>query len=118
MLASILVAVATLYRFSPQSALRVADYQQLTRDGTDKYLAGTDGKWLYMTGGTTAALSRVSIDGGEVQGIPSARKPATPYVDWEVSRDGSRILIQVIENETQWGCGASRFTADHRLELH
>ena len=85
------IVAGVLYR--PQPPIRVSSYQQLTRDGKRKYVAGTDGTWIYLTGGPTS-VERVSVAGGEIQ-VVSAMTPVTPTLDWDVSRDGSRVLVDV-----------------------
>lgn len=92
-------AVPAWYFYRPQSTLRMLSYQQLTRDGKQKFLAGSDGTWVYMTGGATP-LSRFSVRGGEVESI-SNQMPATAIADWEVSQDGSKALVPVLEKESQ-----------------
>lgn len=97
--AALLTAVPAWYFYHPQSTLRMSSYQQLTRDGKTKYIAGTDGTWIYMTGGPTS-FARVSVNGGEVEAMSTKPLPASSVLAWDISRDGSKALIGVVEGGT------------------
>lgn len=95
-----LVSVILVWNFyRPLPHIRVSSYKQLTHDGQLKFIAGTDGKWLYVTSGPAggpASLSRVSVKGGELEALP-AKIPVTSELDWDVSQDGSKALVGVHE---------------------
>ncbi|WP_348263265.1 protein kinase [Telmatobacter sp. DSM 110680] len=88
----LLALIPVWYFYRPLPHIRVSSYKQLTHDGRLKLVAGTDGKWLYVTSGPgPESLSRVSVEGGEPEALPAK----IPMGDWDVSQDGSKILVAV-----------------------
>jgi Tol biopolymer transport system component/DNA-binding winged helix-turn-helix (wHTH) protein len=73
---------------------RVTGHTQLTHDGHQKFLAGTDGIRLYFNRisnlNAPASIAQVAISGGEIAQIPVALP--NPSL-WKVSPDGSSFLI-------------------------
>ncbi len=77
-------------------APRVANYVQLTHDGRQKSLIGTDGLRLYLSlgsSGTSASqgIAAMSISGGEWTKLSIAPSPDMVPVD--LSPDGSELLV-------------------------
>ena len=92
---AVLAVAALVYllvaRPSHSGALRVVAYRQITHDGADKLLGGTDGSRLYFSGSFPIyGVNQVSISGGETAPIPV--KLANPAVDG-VSPDGATLLV-------------------------
>jgi eukaryotic-like serine/threonine-protein kinase len=87
-----LVAVWFLSR--PLTPPRISAYTQITHDGRDKELRGTDGSRLYFTQSSPNRLAQVSVSGGEIAEVPIAM-PAQSFGGRlrDVSRDGSNALI-------------------------
>jgi Tol biopolymer transport system component len=69
----------------------VSNYVQITHDGGQKSLIGTDGSRLYMSLGTAGAqgISAIPISGGEETNIPMPSSGTTPV---GLSPDGSQFL--------------------------
>jgi eukaryotic-like serine/threonine-protein kinase len=76
----------------PPDAPRVSNYVQLTHDGQQKELVGTDGARIYLTTGTELAhsLSEISVSGGEPRRIPM---PLQGMVPTDLSADGAQLLV-------------------------
>ena len=83
--AASLMALAGYWSLRPEAAPRVSNYVQLTHNGKQKGLVGTDGSRLYLRG-----TSQVSVTGGEPVPIPT---PFPPMHAVDVSPDGSRLLV-------------------------
>lgn len=97
LLAPVLPLIPVGYFFLPSPHIRITGYKQLTYDGRMKLIAGTDGKWLYVTSGPgQVPLSRVPVDGGKPEALP-AKIPVTGLSDWDVSQDGSKVLVGIDE---------------------
>ena len=79
----------------PLPPARIAGYTQITHDGREKLLAGTDGSRLYFTQMQPKALAQVGVAGGEVAQIP-ANVPGIFYL-LDVAPDGSNLLVQALE---------------------
>jgi DNA-binding winged helix-turn-helix (wHTH) protein/Tol biopolymer transport system component len=69
---------------------RISDYFQITHDGREKYLAGTDGSRLYFTQRSPQLAAQVSVAGGVVAPVPV---PIQKSWLGSVSPDGSTILV-------------------------
>jgi DNA-binding winged helix-turn-helix (wHTH) protein/Tol biopolymer transport system component len=91
------MAAAIWYLHRPLPLLRVTGYTQITHDGRDKTLVGTDGSRLYfnrMAGSTLpGSIAEVAISGGEIAPIPVAL-PNPLLVD--VSPNGSSFLMSAV----------------------
>lgn len=97
LLATGLVALAGLaafavFWFQPQPVPAVSNYVQLTHDGLQKSLIGTDGARLYLSIVTSAVqrTTAVSVSGGEQRDIPM---PDPSMIPVALSADGSDFLI-------------------------
>jgi len=90
---SVLVVAAAVLAYlwtRPLPVPKVSNYVQLTHDGQQKYLVGTDGSRLYLLeirAGYT--LSQVSVSGGELARIQT---PSEAMVPISISPDGSKLL--------------------------
>lgn len=78
------LAGAILYLRHPLPPPRITAYTQLTHDGHEKDLVGTDGSRLYFNG---SGIQQVSTTGGEIAPIPIAAGLE------DVSPDGSSLLV-------------------------
>jgi DNA-binding winged helix-turn-helix (wHTH) protein len=78
------IAAATRYLHRPLPQLRITGYTQITHDGHEKDLVGTDGSRLYFNG---SGIQQVSTTGGEIAPIPIAAGLE------DVSPDGSSLLV-------------------------
>lgn len=66
--------------------------RQLSQGESDNFPAcSPDGKWVLYMDGTTRALMKVPLDGGQSQGMGSVRVEARGGLDF--SRDGKTILV-------------------------
>lgn len=81
-------AIRYLHRLLPP--LKVTGYTQITHDGHEKFLGGTDGSRLYFNQISPLSLAQVAISGGVIEQIPVA-VPNPDLLD--VSPDGSNLLI-------------------------
>ena len=91
-------AVITYFRMRPAPVPKVADYVQLTHDGQQKSLVGSDGSRLYLSRGEVRAgsfashgVAEMSISGGEPRKISIMPSPNMVAVD--LSPDGSELLV-------------------------
>jgi DNA-binding winged helix-turn-helix (wHTH) protein/Tol biopolymer transport system component len=82
---------AVWYLHRPLPLPRITAYTQLTHDGREKILAGTDGIRLYFTR-WLESIDQVGVTGGETAQIPVA-VPGGASDLWDVSPDGSNFLI-------------------------
>lgn len=85
------LASAGWYIARPLPPLRVLSYTQLTRDGTHKYVGGTDGVRLYFTriNNSTDPIGEVPVQGGEETSVPMPLPQAGVF---DVLRDGSLLV--------------------------
>jgi eukaryotic-like serine/threonine-protein kinase len=97
---AIVLGAATLAYFwvQPAAVPKVANYVQLTHDGQQKTLIGTDGSRLYVglgegrTGNfSSRGIAEMSVSGGDPQKIPITPSPDMVPVD--LSPDGSDVLV-------------------------
>jgi len=72
--------------------IRVSSYLQITHDGHDKYLSGTDGSRLYFTQRSPQLGEQVAVSGGTPALVPN---PIPNSWVGDVSPDGSTVLISV-----------------------
>ncbi len=97
MLAVLLGALAIGYfALRTPPVVRVSNYVQLTHDGEQKSLIGTDGSRLYLSLGssgnsTTDGLAELSIAGGELRKI--SIMPSPDMVPVDISPDGTELLV-------------------------
>ena len=91
--AVVLGAVGLAYlRLRPEPAPTVSNYVQLTHDGTQKVLVGTDGSRLYylQTSPEYLGMVEMSTSGGEPKKIPVL--PSAAFYPLSLSPDGSSVL--------------------------
>ena len=84
------LAAALWYLHHPLAPLKVTGYRQITHDGHQKTLVGTDGSRLYFDQTSPLSTAQVAISGGENAQIPIAL-PSPALLD--VSPDGSSFLV-------------------------
>jgi Tol biopolymer transport system component/DNA-binding winged helix-turn-helix (wHTH) protein len=89
------LAVALWCLLHPLPPPRITGYAQITHDGREKRMAGTDGSRLYFTQMQPKSLNQVGVGGGEVAQIPAA-VPGIFYM-LDVSPDGSNLLVLSLE---------------------
>ena len=90
------LGVAFWYLHRPLPPPRITGYVQITRDGHEKLLGGTDGSRIFFTEFQPNSLNQVGVAGGEVAQIPAA----VPGFFWmlDVSPDGSNLLVSSSES--------------------
>jgi Tol biopolymer transport system component len=98
LLAVICAAVLVYFWLQPGAFPKVANYVQLTHDGQQKSLIGTDGARLYLDLGDGRAgsfashgVAEMSVSGGEPRKL--AITPSPNMVPVDVSPDGSELLV-------------------------
>jgi serine/threonine protein kinase/Tol biopolymer transport system component len=91
-------SVLAYFRMQPAPAPKVANYLQLTHDGQQKSLIGTDGSRLYLSLGEVRAgsfashgVAELSATGGEPRKLPIL--PSPDLVPLDLSPDGSELLV-------------------------
>jgi eukaryotic-like serine/threonine-protein kinase len=93
--AAILLIIAAVAYFltRPTPVPKASNYVQLTHDGRQKSLIGTDGSRLYLELGTSAqaSIAAMSLSGGEPRNIDGLRSPN--MVPVALSPDGSELLV-------------------------
>jgi len=112
----VVLAVAAWYLRRPLPPLRVAEngYTQITHDGNNKVLAGTDGSRLYFTQESVIGpIAQVAISGGEIAPIPTALRVFSLQ---DVSPDGSSLLVTTFDGG-QWGLWSVPIPAGSRRQL-
>lgn len=77
------------HRATPRP-IRVSRYVQITHDGHDKYLSGTDGSRLYFTQKSPQLSEQVAVAGGTPAPVPN---PIPKSWVGDVSPDGSTVFI-------------------------
>jgi eukaryotic-like serine/threonine-protein kinase len=94
---AVLLGVGALAYFwiRPAAVPKVSNYVQLTHDGQEKYLGGTEGSrlFLYVASGNYQGMAEMSTSGGEpikMQLPPLSSRP--PRV-LSLSQDGSQLLV-------------------------
>jgi Tol biopolymer transport system component len=91
-------AVLAYFWIRPAPVPKVANYVQLTHDGQQKSLIGTDGARLYLNSGEGRAgsfashgVGEMSISGGEPRKLSIL--PSVNLVPVDLSRDGAELLV-------------------------
>jgi Tol biopolymer transport system component len=94
------VAIAILavawYLSRPLPAPRITAYTQITHDGRDKRLGGTDGSRLYFTQWSPNEIMQVGVNGGETAPV-GISLPGISSRMADISPDGSRALVVTTE---------------------
>jgi DNA-binding winged helix-turn-helix (wHTH) protein len=70
---------------------RISGYAQITHDGHEKWLVGTDGSRLYFSQNTGNPIAQVGIAGGAIVPIPVPERSFQNFDD--VSPDGANLLV-------------------------
>ncbi len=78
------------YPHRPLPPPHITRYTQITHDGHEKYLVGTDGGRIYFAQASPFSFAEVGIKGGEIAQIPIAVPGFAGLAD--VSPDGSNLL--------------------------
>ncbi len=99
------------YLHRPLPPPRISGYVQITHDGHQKAIAGTDGSRLYFNLWAPSSMAQVAISGGEIAPVTVAIPGADPWLS-DVSPDGSNILI---ESAHEWNYAAGRTLWNVRL---
>lgn len=89
-----IVVGALLYFCTRTPAMpTVSKYFQLTHDGREKWIVGTDGSRLLLGLGTAGPhnIGEISVGGGEIHVIPTPA--STNMIPLALSADGSRLLV-------------------------
>jgi Tol biopolymer transport system component len=89
----LLLAGGFWYLSRPLAPSRITAYTQITHDGRDKQLAGTDGSRVYFTQVSPNVIAQVGIHGGEFAQLPIAIQGGE-FVLLDISPDGSNALIE------------------------
>jgi Tol biopolymer transport system component len=92
----ILLARGYWYLSRPLPAPRITAYTQITHDGREKALGGTDGSRLYFTQLSPNLIAQVGIHGGEIAQLSIPLHEAHIFL-WDISPDGSNALISTFE---------------------
>jgi len=98
---SLALALAAVfwYLHRPLPPPRISAYTQITRDGQNKYLVGTDGSRLYINQRSPQSVTQVSIAGGEIVPVQVSVPGFFVHLD-DVSSDGSSLLVESQEKGT------------------
>ena len=93
----VVLGIAAYFLLQPPLPPRVSNYQQLTRDGQQKSIIGTDGARIYLSLGEVRAgsfafhgVAEMSAAGGEPKKI--SIMPSVNMVPVDLSPDGSQVL--------------------------
>jgi Tol biopolymer transport system component/DNA-binding winged helix-turn-helix (wHTH) protein len=93
----VLVLAGGLWYLSrPLPPPRITAYTQITHDGRNKYLGGTDGNRIYFTQMSPNAIFQIGVNGGETAPVPISL-PGTISQLADISPDGSSALIAMKE---------------------
>jgi Tol biopolymer transport system component/DNA-binding winged helix-turn-helix (wHTH) protein len=88
------VAIAVWYMQRPLPLPRITEYRQLTFDGHNKMVAGTDGARLYfnLDQGDTNSIRQMAVSGGVSEPVP-IESPNPVAFRRGLSPDGSSMLV-------------------------
>lgn len=88
----LVLGVAAYFWLRPVGMPQVADYVQLSHDGQQKWLVGTDGSRLFLKVGDSAVqeVAAMPVNGGEQTRI---QMPSAGMFPVDLSADGSMFLI-------------------------
>jgi len=117
----VLVVLAGGYRYLRRPLLppRITDYVQITNDGINKDIAGTDGSRLFVSFSQSLAIGRMAVSGGPVSLVPidlPNREGAVVLNLVDVSPDGSQLLVRGVWDELErmsqiWVVGSEGYQA-------
>src|SRR6516225_989214 len=85
-------ALFAYFWLRPEQVPRVSNYVQLTHDGQQKDLIGTEGSrlYFYLSSPDYQGIAEMSALGGEAKRVPAL--PSTNYFPINLTPDGSRVL--------------------------
>lgn len=86
----VLGLIAAWIWMRPVPAPQIANYVQLTHDGTQKWLVGTDGSRIFLTIGDSGATAAIPVAGGEAARIAM---PNADMIPVDLTADGSSFLV-------------------------
>ncbi|HEY2469848.1 MAG TPA: protein kinase [Terracidiphilus sp.] len=88
----LVLAIAWYLWMRPVPAPQVAKYVQLTHDGMQKSLVGTDGSRIFLTMGDSGVedIEAIPVEGGEAARISM---PSADMVPVDLTSDGSTFLV-------------------------
>jgi len=96
-------AAAFWYLHRPLPLLRVTGTNAITHENHGGWIAGTDGARIYFNyDPSSSAVYVVSVSGGEIQKVPLG---VGHVWMWDVSRDGSNLLVRALEPSALWAVG-------------
>jgi Tol biopolymer transport system component/DNA-binding winged helix-turn-helix (wHTH) protein len=90
------VIVVAWYLSRPLPPPRITAYIQITHDGHDKVIGGTDGSRIYYMQWSPNAIMQIGVNGGETAPVPIPL-PGTLNRLVDISPDGSNALISTNE---------------------
>ena len=95
------------YLHSSLPPLKVTGYNPITHDRHGGGIGGTDGARIYFnydpsTSRVSSAVYVVSVSGGEIQKVPLG---VGHMWLWDVSPDGSNLLVRALEPSALWTVG-------------
>lgn len=94
------LSAAIWYLHRPLPPLHITAYTQITHDGTNKSVNGTDGNRLFINEFPLDVLGQVSVTGRELTPLPL---PVRHWADlWDVSPDGTSFLLSRNEDKTPY----------------
>jgi DNA-binding winged helix-turn-helix (wHTH) protein/Tol biopolymer transport system component len=97
---TVCVGAAIWYLHRPLPPPHITAYTQITHDGTFKSVGGTDGNRLFINEFPLDILGQVSVTGRELTPL---LVPVKHWVDlWDVSPDGSSLLLSRGEDKTPY----------------
>ncbi len=65
-----LLSGGTWYLSRPLPPPRITEYNQITHDGRNKSLGGTDGTRVYFSYRSPTSIAQVGVNGGEIVSLP------------------------------------------------
>src|SRR5512146_651445 len=104
-----LAACGYWYTTIPLPTPQITNYEQLTLDGAQKNVAGTDGTRIYLWVRGLRTIAQIPVSGGGLTKIPIALPQGSgPLVGLtDVSPDGSNLLVRGQEGNTIWIVGTA-----------
>jgi DNA-binding winged helix-turn-helix (wHTH) protein/Tol biopolymer transport system component len=90
-----LLVIGYWYLSRPLPRPRITAYTQITHDGRDKGLGGTDGNRVYFTEYSPNVFAQVGIKGGEIVPFSIAVPGNYPEIE-DIAPDGSYALISTL----------------------
>jgi DNA-binding winged helix-turn-helix (wHTH) protein/Tol biopolymer transport system component len=90
------VVIALWYLSRPLPPPRISAYVQITHDGREKRLMGTDGSRLYYTQESPNAILQIGVNGGQTVPVPMSLPGLYSGLE-DISPDGSNALVTTTE---------------------